>query len=194
MEEKERFAPEALLGFLATAGRLRVTYRHCHTDETRREDVADHSWRLALLSLLLRREFPGIDGGRLTDMCLVHDLGEAITGDIPVFRKTREDEAVEAAAIQALLARLPETTRGYIAGLFAEMDAQQTEEARLWRALDKMEAVASHNEAPLSTWSENERSLNLTYAAAEASPFPELAELRAAMLRDTQKKLAAEKK
>ena len=44
------------------------------------------------MALLLADEFPDVDCGRVVRMCLVHDLGEAFTGDIPAFEKRRQGE------------------------------------------------------------------------------------------------------
>ena len=80
--------PEELLSVLHTANRLKDTTRHCWTPENRHESVADHSWRLALTAFFLRDEFPDTDMDKVIKMCLIHDLGECFTGDIPSFLKT----------------------------------------------------------------------------------------------------------
>ena len=38
---------EEFLKILAQAARLKITTRHCYTEEDRKESVADHSWRIA---------------------------------------------------------------------------------------------------------------------------------------------------
>jgi len=182
-----------LLDFLAVLERLKTNGRHSVTTGGVRETVAAHSWRLAVLAMLLEPEFPCVDANKLIRMCLIHDFGEAITGDIPSFLKTGENEADEGAALQALLAALPEPQRGQLAALFAEMDAQETTEARLYKALDKMEAVIQHNESDISTWIPIEYELNQTYAEENAAEFPYLKELRALMREDTLAKIQAEK-
>ena len=68
------------LEILHVAERLKDTPRHCTTSKRRTESVAEHSWRVSLMAMLLRREFPGLDIDRVTDMCLIHDLGECFTG------------------------------------------------------------------------------------------------------------------
>lgn len=85
-------------------------------------------------------------------MCVIHDLGEAITGDIPSFWKTEADTAKEDKEVFALAESLPEPVRSEWKELFAEMIEMKTPEARVYKALDKLEAVLQHNEAPLSTW------------------------------------------
>jgi putative hydrolase of HD superfamily len=72
------------------------------------------------------------------------------------------------------------------------MDAQETAEAKLYKALDKLEALIQHNESPLSTWSENEYELNKTYAFDTVSFSEWLTELRKVVLEDTVAKLEQE--
>lgn len=86
---------EKLLEILHVAERLKDTPRHCYTSGGRRESVAEHSWRIALMAYLVRDEFPDADMDKVILMCLIHDLGEAFTGDIPTFLKTGEDEKKE---------------------------------------------------------------------------------------------------
>lgn len=91
--------PEELLSVLHTANRLKDTTRHCWTPGNRHESVADHSWRLALTAFFLRDEFPETDMDKVIKMCLIHDLGECFTGDIPSFLKTDADTAKEDALL-----------------------------------------------------------------------------------------------
>ena len=72
------------------------------------------------------------------------------------------------------------------------MEAQQTKEAKLYKALDKLEALIQHNESPLDTWSDNEYELNKTYAFDAVSFSGWLTELRKAILDDTIEKLNTE--
>ena len=66
--------PEKLLSILNTAGKLKTVTRHCDLNESRKESVAEHSWRLALTAMLLRDEFPDTDIDRVIKMCLIHDF------------------------------------------------------------------------------------------------------------------------
>ena len=181
---------KALLDAMHVAERLKDATRHCDTSGGRRESVAEHSWRLALMAWLMRDEFPGADMNRVVQMCLVHDLGEAFTGDIPSFRKTASDEQREHAALRAWVTSLPEPQRTWLSMLYVEMDARQSLEARIFKALDGMEAVIQHNEADLSTWSENEYALNMTYCDDRVGFSDYLTELREAIRDDTRAKLA----
>lgn len=185
--------PERLFAFLHLAERLKGTPRHCYTTAGGRESVAAHAWRLALLAWLLQDEQPDVDMQRVIELALVHDLGEAVTGDIPSFVKTGADERTERDALGEIAAMLPPPRGGALKALFDEWEAQQTREARFCRALDKLEAVISHNESDISTWIPLEYELNLTYAEAEAAEFPCLRELRLRMRQDTLEKIARQR-
>ena len=179
----------ALLNALHTAERLKDATRHCYTSGGRHESVAEHSWRLALLAYWLHDDFPELDMDKVIRMCLIHDLGEAFTGDIPTFDKTQADEDREEALLFAWVESLPAPFRGEMAALYREMAALETPEAKLYKALDNLEAVVQHNESDLSTWAENEFSLNLTYGFDKAAWSPILTALRNAVRAETEAKI-----
>lgn len=185
MEAKE------LLRVLHTAERLKDETRHCYTSGGRHESVAEHSWRLALTALFLRDEFPALDMDRVIRMCLIHDLGECFTGDIPSFLKSGGDEERERSALEAWVASLPAPYSVELKTLYAEMDALETDEARLYKALDKLEAVIQHNESDIATWLPREYELNLTYADENVAFSDYLKRLREEVRRETRDKIAA---
>jgi putative hydrolase of HD superfamily len=141
------------------------------------------------MALLLRREFPDVDIDRVVDMCLIHDLGECFTGDIPTFIKTDSDRSVEDSLLDQWVSSLPEEVSAELKSLYAEMEAQETKESKIYKALDKLEALIQHNESPLSTWSENEYELNKTYAFNTVEFSDWLTELRKEILQDTIDKI-----
>lgn len=179
-----------LLDILHLAERLKDTTRHAYTSGGRRESVAEHSWRLCLFAWLLRDEFPRLDMDKVLSMCLIHDLGEAFTGDIPSFEKTGDDSRREEALLSAWVSSLPEPYRARMSTLYGEMSAMETEEARLCKALDKLEAVIQHNESPLESWLPLEYELNLTYADENVAFSPYLTALRAMIREETERKIA----
>ena len=185
--------PKELLEFLARIETLKTNGRHSVTAGGVTETVAAHSWRLAVMALLLADEFPRMDMDKVVRMCLIHDFGEAVTGDIPAFDKTVANERTEERAVAGLLATLPQRQREKLALLFDEMDAQQTDEARLYKALDKLEAVIQHNESDIATWIPLEYELNLTYGEEQAAQFPFLKALREQLRRDTEEKIHAKR-
>lgn len=180
------------LDILHVAERLKDTTRHCTTSRGRPESVAEHSWRISLMAFLLRDEFPELDMDKVVDMCLIHDLGECFTGDIPSFLKTEGDTEREDGLLLAWVRALPEELSARMAALYGEMNALQSPEARLYKALDKLEAVIQHNEAPIDTWAPNEYELNKSYGFEAAAFSPWLTSLREAILADTLDKIARE--
>ena len=184
--------PQELLSFLHTAELLKRRMRHCWNPEGRRESVAEHCWRTALMADLLRSEFPEVDMDRVVSMCLWHDLGEAVTGDIPVFQKTGTDEKREELVIAELLSDIPQPQKSRLEQLFAEMLQLQTPEAKLYKSLDKLEALISHNEAELDSWLPLEYDLQLTYGADKVGFSSYLTRLKAELDDWTRKKIAEE--
>ena len=179
---------------LSQAARLKTTTRHCYTGVDRKESVADHSWRIALMAMLMTgiEEFRDLDMDRVIRMCLIHDLGESFTGDIPTFEKTEGDADVEDDLFRKWVESFPEPQRTEWQGLLTEMEAQQTKEAKLYKALDKLEALISHNESDISTWLPLEYDLQLTYGRENMQFSEYLKELRASVDEWTHTKIREE--
>ncbi|MBQ8954165.1 MAG: HD domain-containing protein [Clostridia bacterium] len=186
--------PSQLIDILTVAARLKTNPRHCYTEPGRRESVADHSWRVALMAMLLTgvEEYAALDMNRVIRMCLIHDLGEAFTGDIPTFLKKQADEEVEAGVMTGWIDTFPEPQRREWQALWAEMEAQETREARLYKALDKLEAVISHNESDIATWLPLEYDLQLTHGREQVAFSPYLQALKAAIDEITREKIREE--
>ena len=149
--------------FLNLVEKLKCNTRHSWTSSGRHESVAEHSWRLAVMAMLCADEYPDLNINKVIKMCLIHDFGEAITGDIPAFLKTENDEKDEEAAIDKMVKLLPIDTKKELSSLFEEIKDLKTDEAKLYKALDNIEALISHNEADISTWLPREYEENLTY-------------------------------
>ena len=182
----------ALLQALHTAEQLKDATRHCYTSGGRHESVAEHSWRISLMAYWISDEFPEADMNKVLRMCLIHDLGEAFTGDIPTFLKTSSDEKREDELLAEWVSTLPEPFRGEMASLYKEMSERKTLEARIFKALDSLEALIQHNESDLNTWSENEYDLNMHYADDKVAFSPYLTALRELIRKDTIAKIEAE--
>lgn len=183
--------PKKLLEILSVAERLKDATRHCDTSHGRRESVAEHSWRTTLMAYLVHDAFPDADLCKLMKMCLIHDLGEAFTGDIPTFEKTERDEKKEASLLAQWVASLPAPYGEEMAALYAEMDALQTTEARIYKALDNLEALIQHNESDLSSWLPLEYDLQMTYGNDKVAFSPYLTALREQVRQDSKDKIAA---
>ena len=174
-----------ILDFLRAAEQLKVKTRSAYTSEGKPESVAEHSWRLCLMALVLRDEFREINLERLMAMCVVHDLGEAIRGDVPApvqaDRLARDPTAGKSAQeredLVMLLEPLPESVRAQITALWDEYEGASTPEARVAKALDKLETILQHTEG--ANPPDFDYRFNLGYGRAFTSAHPVVVRLRA---------------
>ena len=178
-----------LLDFMSLAEKLKCNTRHSWTSDGRHESVAEHTCRLCVFAWLVKEEFPQLSMDHVMKLCLFHDLGEAVTGDVPCFEKKDCHREAEDEGIKKAASMLPEKYEKELLEMFRELDENKTEEAKLVHALDKMEAVIQHNEAPIDTWIPLEYDLQLKYGQEQAKAFPYLAELRRAVEEDTRRKI-----
>lgn len=178
-----------LLEILSVAERLKDATRHCYTKNGRHESVAEHSWMMTLMAFLIKDEFPDADMDKVIKMCIIHDLGEAFTGDIPTFDKTKENEVTEKTLLTQWLNSLPDTQRNEMTALFDEMEKRETTEAKIFKAIDSLEALIQHNISDLSTWIPKEYELNKIYADDKVAFSEYLTLLREEIRKDTMKKI-----
>ncbi len=143
------------------------------------------------MAMLLENEpeFKDVDMNRVIRMCLIHDLGEAFTGDIPSFLKSADAEKKEDGIYLDWVASFPGNDREEWLSLLGEILALETKEARVYKALDKLEAIISHNESDLSTWLPLEYELQKTYGSENMDASPYFGELRALIDRWTDEKI-----
>lgn len=178
-----------LLDAITVAERLKDTTRHCYTRNGRHESVAEHSWMMTLMAFFMRDEFPEVDMDKVTQMCIIHDLGEAFTGDIPTFDKTAADETTEETLLYQWVDSLPEEYAVKMRALYEEMAKRETLEAKIYKAIDGLEAVIQHNISDISTWIPKEYELNKTYAEDKVAFSEYLKGLREELRKDTIKKI-----
>ena len=185
--------PKVLIQALGVAEKLKNVTRHCYTTEGRHESVAEHSWRTALMAMLLSEQIPEVDMGMVIRMCLIHDLGEAFTGDIPSFEKTKAHEQAEEDRLNAWVDSLPAQQRKEFSALYKEMNERTTLEAKVYKAIDRLEAVIQHNESHISTWLPLEYELQLTYGEEDVKVHPMLQAIKDENNRRTKEKIAQSK-
>lgn len=181
--------PTVLLRILSVAEKLKCNTRHCSTSSGRQESVAEHSWRTALMAMLTANAFPEANMEKVIRMCLIHDLGEAFTGDIPSFDKTETDSENEEKVLRQWVQTFPSPEREEWLALYDEMEAQQTQEARIYKALDKLEAVIQHDESDISTWLPLEYELQLEYGRENVQFSSYLQRLKAEIDMITREKI-----
>lgn len=178
-----------LIDTLILAERLKDTMRHCYTKNGRRESVAEHCWMASLMAYFMKDEFPDVDMDKVIRMIMIHDLGECFTGDIPVFDKTAEDEEKEKELLYDWVKTLPGEFANEMIALYEEMEKRETPEAKVFKAIDGMEAVLQHNISDIATWLPNEYELNLTYATEKVAFSEYLKEVREKLRKDTLSKI-----
>ena len=178
-----------LLDIMSVSERLKDVTRHCYTKNGRHESVAEHCWMMSLMAFFLSDEFPEADMNKVIKICIIHDMGEAFTGDIPTFDKTADNEKTEEDFLYSWVDSLPENYRSEMKALYSEMSELRTVESKIYKAIDGLEAVIQHNISDLSTWIPIEYELNKVYANDKVAFSDYLTKLRDEIRKDTLKKL-----
>ncbi len=178
-----------VLNFLRAAEALKTAVRSGWTSAGEQESVAEHTWRLCLMALVLHPAFPDVDFARLVKICIVHDLGEAIGGDVPAPEQAARGgskAADERRDLLRLLAPLPDALRDEITALWDEYEAAETPEARLAKGLDKLETILQHTQgANPPTF---DYRFNLSYGRRFTADHPVLAALREILDEETERR------
>ena len=140
------------------------------------------------MAYFMKDEFPEVDMDKVVRMCIIHDLGECFTGDIPTFDKTTVHEENEETLLYSWVRTLPENYANEMIALYEEMAERKTIESKIYKAIDGLEALIQHNISDLSTWIPKEYELNKTYADDKVAFSEYLTELREEIRKDTMKK------
>lgn len=179
---------EGVLTFLRAAERLKTVMRSGWTSDGQQESVAEHTWRLCLMAMLLYGHLPGIDLARLLKMCLIHDLGEAIGGDVPApSQKAGESKAdQERSDLLQLIAPLPPALRQEIIELWDEYEAASSPEAKVAKGLDKLETILQHNQG--KNPANFDYAFNLEYGQRYTAADPIMSALRERLDQETARK------
>lgn len=182
-----------ILEFLRAAERLKDETRTSWTSRGARESVAEHTWRLCLMAVILERELPELDFARLLKICVVHDLGEAIGGDISAPEQPREGKAAdEREDLVRLLEPLPDGVRREILSLWDDYESARTAEARIAKALDKLETILQHNQGDNPP--DFDYGFNLEYGREYTEGEPLIEEIREVLDRETREREARRRK
>jgi Predicted hydrolases of HD superfamily len=169
---------KSIIGFLQRAENLKNTIRSANTSNGRPESTAEHSWRLCLMVMVFSQYFEGAEAGRLLRLAVIHDLGEALCGDVPApAQSAREDKSgLERQALRELCAELPEALRSELLELWEEYEAAATLEARIVKGLDKLETIMQHNQGLNPPGFDY--GFNLSYGQGQTSSLPLLQQIR----------------
>jgi len=167
---------EKIFSFFQTTEKLKSTLRYNTTTGGRKESVAEHSWRLALMVFVLARELKlKIDIEKAIKIALIHDLAEAITGDIDAIRISKgevskeQKHKLELEAIKQIKNSLPKLGKE-IYELWAEYENCSTEEGRFVKGVDKLETLTQLSEAGYKTY--DEPNFIMEYVNKAVKDFP----------------------
>jgi putative hydrolase of HD superfamily len=179
---------DGVLTFLRAAERLKTVTRSGWTSTGQPESVAEHTWRLCLMAMILYGRTDAVDLAKLLKMCLIHDLGEAIGGDVPAPAQqagvNKADR--ERADLLELIAPLPAAARREIAELWDEYEAAASPEARVAKGLDKLETILQHTQG--ANPADFDYAFNLAYGQRYTAADPLLAALRARLDQETARR------
>jgi putative hydrolases of HD superfamily len=178
---------ENIIYFVKELGRLKDMTRTAWTKEGRQESVAEHSWRLTMLAYVLEDSFPDLDFNKVLRMCLIHDMGEAYEGDISATIAVNQEDKLrtEEKALRQLVEPLPEGIQNKFLNLWAEYNQCETKEAKLVKAIDKIETIIQHNQG--ANPPDFDYGFNLEYGKQYALFHPIIKEIRKLVDTETQK-------
>ncbi|MDM0008069.1 HD domain-containing protein [Variovorax sp. J22G73] len=184
------------LAFLREAEKLKDVLRSGHTSSGRAESTAEHSWRLCLMAMAFAEELAPLDLLKVLKLCVVHDLGEAINGDIPAISQAAHPDksARERHDLLTLMAPLQPRgepslgLHGELLALWDEYDAAATPEAQAVKALDKLETMLQHNQG--ANPADFDYAFNLGYGRKHTGTTPLFSALRELVDADTRRRMA----
>ncbi|HEX6966275.1 MAG TPA: HD domain-containing protein [Gemmatimonadaceae bacterium] len=181
---------DGVLEFLRSTEQLKNTLRSSWTSAGQPESVAQHTWRLCLMAMIFAPSYPDIDFAKLVKICIIHDLGEAIGGDIPAVDQVpgTSKAAKEREDLCTLLQPLPERLQQEITALWDEYEAAVSPEARLAKALDKMETIMQHNQG--RNPADFDYRFNLEYGKRFTTGDPLIEAIRELLDRETAQRAA----
>lgn len=176
---------QGTLAFLRAAESLKYLTRTSWTSNGSQETVAAHTWRLCLMALVMAPHYPDVDVGKLLRLCLVHDLGEAISGDISAALQASvpNKAAQERADLLQLVQPLPPGVQAELVALWDEYETAASPEAKLAKGLDKLETILQHNQGIMPA--DFDFLFNIEYGAAYTRDHPLLAALRGVLDAET---------
>lgn len=148
------------MGFIAEADKLKHVFRQSYlSDQSRRENDAEHSWHLCLMVLLLAEHsnFKDLDTLKVLKMLIIHDIIEIDAGDTYIYdeeaKKTQAQR--EAKAADRLFGLLPGDQSQAFHDLWIDFETEASDEARFAKAVDRLHPMILNHLAEGKTWGEH---------------------------------------
>ena len=183
----------SILQFLQDAEKLKDTLRSGTTSDGRAESTAEHTWRLCLMVMLFADEIGDVNLLHLLKLCIVHDLGEAISGDVPAIHQLPEDDKSgrERLDLIKLCSDLPQDLQSEMLDLWDEYDSAQTREARFAKGFDKLETMLQHLVGKNGPGFDYD--FNLSYGLESTNKHPLLRQIRKLIDASTKEQIEIQK-
>ena len=181
------------LAFIKEAERLKSVLRSAHTSTGRQESTAEHTWRLCMLAMVLQDILGPLDFERVLKLCVIHDLGEALKGDVPAVLQTDsvQKSSQERQDLLKLMVTLPAALQADFLSVWEDYEYAKTREARIVKALDKIETIIQHNQGMNPVDFNYE--FNLQYGVKYTNEHPVIIEIRAIVDGETRLNIEAKK-
>jgi len=164
------------LEFLSKTQKLKSAVRHSWTDNiNRQESTAEHTWHMGIMAMAFYKNLQNeVVLEKVLQLITIHDLAEALTGDVPAWAETRTNKfEEEGKALTEILKTLPAEPQEEIRGLWLEYEEGKTPEARFVKMLDLIDVYFQHLMADVSTWHEVEWKVNLELSPKSATLLQE---------------------
>ena len=157
-----------IVAFIIEIDKLKNVTRKVKPLETGRyENPAEHSWQIALLAWSLAPFAASpVNIDRVIKLLLVHDIGEIDTGDTMAFvtEGVAERKKAERVAVERIFGLLPAAERDEMLALWQEFEDEETPEARLAHAADRVMPVLLNLANGGQSWRENKISFDRVVA------------------------------
>jgi len=176
---------QGCLTFIREAERLKSVLRSAYSSTGRQESTAEHTWRLCLLAMVFESEWKELDALKILKLCVLHDLGEALHGDVPAVlqHQTPNKSVQEREDLQTLMRTLPHDLSSAFMALWEEYENATSPEARIVKGLDKLETILQHNQGDNPP--DFDYAFNLEYGRKYMGAHPLLQQIRALVDADT---------
>ena len=126
-------------------------------NSNRCENDAEHSWHLAMMTLILAEHSnKPIDVLKVIKMVLIHDIVEIDAGDTFIYdtQKNHTNTANEFEAAKRIFGILPTKQRDELIDLWMEFEEGKTVDAKFAKAMDRLEPLLQNASNRGGTWAE----------------------------------------
>lgn len=148
----------AQIAFIKEIDKLKLIHRRTRLfNSERHENDAEHSWHLAMMTLVLAEHAnEPIDVLKAIKMVLIHDIVEIDAGDIFLYdtQKDHTNSAQERLAAERIFGLLPAAQAKAFIAIWNEFEEGLTAEARFARSMDRLEPLLQNTSNQGGTWKE----------------------------------------